>query len=66
MTAKLTEAESAMDDALKGKAEVEANVDELKRIFTTDKAILEQAKVKAEEDLAAATAVYNQNLKVGR
>lgn len=45
LSIKLQEVGAAKDDDLEGKANVEA-VEELKRIFTTHKAILEKAKVK--------------------
>lgn len=58
--------ETSRDTTLKGKTDTEATADEMKRLFTVDKAVLDQAKTKAEEDLAATNAVYAQNLDVGR
>lgn len=56
----------AKDCALSSKTDTEVVAEELKRIFTTDKAVLEQAKVKTEADLLKIIEVYNHNLKLGR
>lgn len=55
LTAKLQEVEATRDNALKVKVDAEVIADELKRIFTIDKVMLEQAKAKVVEDLAATT-----------
>lgn len=63
LTTKMTRAEVARDDALEGKAEIEFDADEMKRIFTIDKVVLEQAQTKAGEDLVATNTIYAQNMK---
>lgn len=60
------EVEVARDCALKGKADAEAAAEELTHIFTTDKTMLELAKVTAEAGLARIVEVYNRNLKLVR
>lgn len=51
LTEKLQEVEAARNCALKGKANTDAATEDMKQIFTIDKAILEQAKAKIEADL---------------
>lgn len=66
LTEKLQEVEEARDYTLKGKADSKAAVEELKWIFNIDKAMLEQVKAQAVDNLAKTNKVYNRNLKVGR
>lgn len=61
----MQEVEAARDIALKCKVDAEAAAEELKYIFTTDKAMLEQVKIIAEADLSQIIEVYNYNLKLG-
>lgn len=60
---KLQEVEMARDYTLKGKVEA---AEELKWIFTTNKAVLEQTKANDKSNLARITEIYNHNLKQGR
>lgn len=66
LTTKLIEVEATRDIACEGKVDAEATTGELKRIFTTDKTVLEKSKAKVKEDLASTTIVCSQNLKIGR